>query len=93
MNHHWTVFVKKSIDINCLPASIRSRLIALINNIEKSGPVRGNWPNYSKLGKNTHHCHLKKRGKPTYVAVWEVRDRTVRVVDVTYVGTRENAPY
>ncbi|WP_338032555.1 hypothetical protein [Desulfocurvibacter africanus] len=60
--------------------------------IEKEGPVRGNWPNYSKLGPEKHHCHLKK-GNPTYVAVWEERDRQVRLVEVTYAGTHEKAPY
>ncbi len=32
-----------------------------------------------------------KRG--AYVAVWEVVDRTIRIVEVNYVGTREDAPY
>ena len=56
-----------------------------------AGPVRGNWPHYSSLGPGRHHCHLKK-GRPTYVAVWEVRDREQRIVEVTYVGTHERAP-
>ncbi|WP_332308295.1 hypothetical protein [Desulfonatronovibrio magnus] len=60
--------------------------------MEKSGLVRGNWPNYSKLGKNKHHCHLKG-GKPTYVAVWEEREEEINLVEVTYAGTHENAPY
>lgn len=52
--------------------------------------------NYSKLRgtgrKEIHHCHLN-RGRPTYVAVWEVLDKAVRLVEVSYVGTHENAPY
>jgi hypothetical protein len=56
------------------------------------GPVRGTWPNYGKLSQIRHHCHLKK-GHPTYVAVWEVRDRQVQIIEVLYVGTHENAPY
>ncbi len=53
--------------------------------------MRGNWPNYSKLGDGRHHCHLKK-GNPTYVAVWiEEQDRIT--VEIIYVGTHEKAPY
>ena len=52
-----------------LPEKIRELLFQLAKDIEASGPVRGDWPNYSKLGDNRHHCHLKK-GHPTYVAVW-----------------------
>lgn len=60
--------------------------------IKHSGPVRGNWPNYGKLGDGRHHCHLKK-GKPTYVVMWEERDREIRLIEVTYAGTHEKAPY
>ena len=37
--------------------------------IRVAGPVRGNWPHYSKLSDREHHCHVR-RGKPTYVVVW-----------------------
>lgn len=39
-----------------------------------------------------HHCHIKK-GRPCYVAIWEERDRSIKLVEVTYVGTHEKAPY
>jgi hypothetical protein len=60
--------------------------------MELNGPVRGEWPNYSKLGISRHHCHIKK-GRPTYVAVWEEAKNEIRLVEVTYVGTYEKAPY
>lgn len=75
-----------------LPKAIREQLIFLLRDIEEYGPVRGDWPNYSKLKPGRHHCHLKK-GRPTYVAVWEVRERAIRLVEVTYVGTHEKSPY
>jgi hypothetical protein len=56
------------------------------------GPVGGNWPNYSRLGVDQHHCHFKK-GRPCYVAVWEEKDKQIRLVEVTYAGTHEKAPY
>jgi len=75
-----------------LPESVRVRLLRLLADIETTGPVRGDWPNYGKLGEGRHHCHLKK-GRPTYVAVWEEYDGTTRLVEVIYAGTHEKAPY
>jgi mRNA-degrading endonuclease RelE of RelBE toxin-antitoxin system len=72
--------------------SIRQALFALIYDIETRGPIRGDWPNYSKLDEGRHHCHIKK-GKPTIVAIWEERDKSVKLIEVTYVGTHEKAPY
>jgi len=75
-----------------LPLPVKEDLATLLLDIEKDGPVRGNWSNYGKLGKNRHHCHLKK-GHPAYVAVWEETDKEIQLVEVTYVGTHEKAPY
>jgi hypothetical protein len=72
--------------------SARQALFALMYDIEARGPVRGDWPNYGKLDRGRHHCHLKK-GKPTIVAVWKERDKNMRLVEVIYVGTHEKAPY
>ena len=82
--------VKKS--TKKLPKAVEAAFNLLLAEIELKGPVRGNWANYGKLGEGRHHCHLKK-GRPTYVAVWEETDRTVRIIEVTYVGTHEKAPY
>ena len=72
-----------------LPAKIRELFKQLADDIEAAGPVRGDWPNYSKLSNGSHHCHLNYR----YVAVWRVVANQVQFVEVTYVGSRENAPY
>jgi hypothetical protein len=90
----WTVTIRKraAAEIPRLPKRVQESLIALLNEIEHAGPVRGNWPNYSKLSATRHHCHLKK-GHPTYVAVWEMTTAAGRRVEVTYVGTHEKAPY
>lgn len=74
-----------------LPVMIRELLFQLARDIESSGPVRGDWPNYSKLSGNRHHCHLKK-GHPCYVAVW-TEDRGTVSVEIIYAGTHEKAPY
>lgn len=88
----WTVTVQRRVQISVLPVQVQENLYALIRQIETCGPVRGNWLNYGKLSSTRHHCHLKK-GRPTYVAVWEVRDSQRRVVEVIYAGTHERAPY
>jgi hypothetical protein len=75
-----------------LSKPVRQILYALIGDIEAGGPVRGDWPNYGKLGDARHHCHLKK-GQPTYVAVWKVQDKKIKLVEIQYVGTHEKAPY
>jgi len=74
-----------------LPEIIREILSELAKDIRENGPVRGDWPNYGKLGRNRHHCHLRK-GSPTYVAVW-TEDRDTITVEITYAGTHEKAPY
>jgi hypothetical protein len=90
----WTVVFssKARKQIRKLPGSVQDSLATLVADIQATGPVRGDWPNYSKLSGTEHHCHIKK-GRPTYVAVWEEKDRQIRLVEVTYAGTHEKAPY
>jgi mRNA-degrading endonuclease RelE of RelBE toxin-antitoxin system len=90
----WTVKLHRRVRrrVPKLPKRVQAALIALIREIEESGPVRRNWPNYGKLAEYRHHCHLKK-GRPTYVAVWEVTDTEIQIVEFEYVGTHERAPY
>ena len=92
MNWNISLHTKAKKAIPKLPKRVRDALALLLREIELNGPARGNWPNYSKLGKDLHHCHLKK-GQPTHVAVWQVADREIRLIEVIYVGTHEKAPY
>ena len=75
-----------------LPRKVQEILFQLVQEIEKAGPVRGDWPNYAKLSAGEHHCHLKK-GNPTYVAVWREVKGKIRLVEVIYAGSHEKAPY
>jgi hypothetical protein len=75
-----------------LPTNVRAAVVALMQDIQLNGPIRGNWKNYDKLGADKHHCHVKK-GRPTYVVCWEVIDNKVKLVEVYYAGTHEKAPY
>lgn len=90
----WTVKISRRVSktIGRLPVKVKESLVDLIRDIEADGPVRGNWPNYSRLSDNRHHCHIKK-GRPTYVAIWEVARKDIRLVEVIDAGTHEKASY
>lgn len=90
----WHVFISSQArkSIRALPGAVSELAELLVEEIKISGPIRDSWPNYGKLkGKvECHHCHLKK-GRPTYVAVWQVTGE--REVIIRYVGTHEKADY
>lgn len=90
----WNVIIgrKARRGIAGLPAKVKQALTLLMQDLELNGPVRGNWPNYSKLGDRKHHCHLKK-GHPTYVAVWVEDKGNLQLIEVIYAGAHEDAPY
>jgi mRNA-degrading endonuclease RelE of RelBE toxin-antitoxin system len=80
---------KKTIkDIRKLPLPIQKKLAMLIDDLRERGPIRADWPNYGRLGKNTYHCHLARK----WVACWWFEEDTV-IIEVYYAGSRENAPY
>jgi mRNA-degrading endonuclease RelE of RelBE toxin-antitoxin system len=90
----WTVRLSSKAHkaLSDLPEAVRSALWLLVADLRSKGPVARNWPNYSKLGKNEHHCHLKK-GRPTYVSLWREVKTGNKTIEVTYVGNHEKAPY
>lgn len=90
----WKVYLKGKVQksLKTFPKVARENLLTLIREIELYGLVRDNWPKYGKLSEAVHHCHIKS-GRPTYVVVWEVIDKRIKVVEVTYAGTHEKAPY
>lgn len=90
----WTARIGKRIekDVLKLPKHIQITLAVLLRDLEQNGPIRGNWPNYGKLARHRHHCHLKK-GRPTYVAVWEDSSDNVQIIEIIYAGTHGRAPY
>jgi mRNA-degrading endonuclease RelE of RelBE toxin-antitoxin system len=81
-----------------LPEAITSQLASLAWDLEHDGPVQRDCSHYSPLKKgknippNAHHCHIKN-GRPTYVVCWQVIDKTIKFIEIYYVGTHENAPY
>lgn len=71
-----------------MPQKQQELFYLLQRDIKNLGPVQPDWPNYSKLGKISHHCHLSK----SWVAVWRCEKNSIEV-EVYYVGSREDAPY
>jgi len=81
-----------------LPSIVVKQLAALAWDLEKTGPIQPMWPHYSQLKKSksipsgSYHCHIKS-GRPTYVVCWLVQDKKIKIIEIYYVGTHENAPY
>lgn len=87
----YEVVIKRKINrmVRTMPPQQIIKFRDLVNEIKIHGPVRSNWDNYGILkGTNTHHCHLS----PKWVACWEETEKGIKV-EVTYVGSRESAPY
>lgn len=87
----WKVLVsKKALKQTIgLPKNVLEFLQELLLDLAKIGPVQNEWHNFSKLTHGRFHCHLNYR----YVAIWEILDKEIRIMEVTYVGSREGAPY
>ena len=87
----WTVRVHKKAAKRARKMPLPPQVLfdALLRDLMLNGPIQPEWPNYSKLTHDRFHCHLKH----SFVAVWEVVNNEVRILEVTYVGSREDAPY
>lgn len=88
---NWTVgFTSRAAkQVKGLQKRHRDALALLVREMQLNGPVQASWPNYSKLGEDTYHCHLAHK----WVACWRVTDKEVKLIEVYYAGSRENAPY
>ena len=86
----YEVIIKKKTlkNIRRMPAPIQKKMANLAEDLPDNVPIRSDWPNFSKLGKNEYHCHLSH----SWVACW-YHERNTVVIEVYYAGSRENAPY
>ncbi len=91
---NWTVTITKKArkQREKLPKPVLRIFNVLLANLREFGAYQPQWKNFGKLTPNKFHCHIKK-GQPTYVAIWEIRDKEIKLIEVKYVGTHENAPY
>lgn len=92
----WTVEVTSKVrrQIEKLPEQVRLSYAILANELATEGPYRKNWRHFGKLRgtQDTYHCHIES-GRPTYVACWIVKNKSIHLLEVYYVGTHEGAPY
>jgi len=72
-----------------MPRQVQVLFQTLVVDLSIGGPIQYEWPNYSKLAHGRYHCHLNY----SYVAVWVEENRELKIIEVTYVGSREDAPY
>jgi mRNA-degrading endonuclease RelE of RelBE toxin-antitoxin system len=88
---NWTVVVGKKVQksLRKMPEVVVEAFEDLISDLKINGPARWDWPNYSKLTKGRYHCHLNYN----YVVVWIEENKKLKIIEVIYVGSRENAPY
>ena len=86
----YEVIIKNKVlkNIHKLPTAIQYKFANLVEDLSEFGPIRSEWPNYSKLGINKYHCHLSHK----WVACWEFKKYKL-IIEVYYAGSRENAPY
>ncbi|MCR4715166.1 MAG: hypothetical protein K5751_12420 [Treponemataceae bacterium] len=71
-----------------MPEKMQNKFYELVSDIRRTGPIQKSWPNFSDLGKDLYHCHLGY----SWVACWTAEKNEI-IVEVYYVGSREQAPY
>ena len=71
-----------------MPEQVQREMANLVEDLRDKGPVRNEWPNFSRLGQNRFHCHLSYK----WVACWSFQKDSM-TIEVYYAGSRENAPY
>ncbi len=86
--HNVTVKPRILKTIQLMPARIQQNLAFLVEDLRDRGPVRADWPNFSKIGHDRYHCHLSHK----WVACWKCEKNSIEI-EVYYAGSRENAPY
>lgn len=88
---NWKIeFSKKaSKRVKKLPKRELSLLDALVSDLLNRGPVLPDWKNYLKLGNCEYHCHLSYK----WVACWRVEKEEICLIEIYYIGSREDAPY
>jgi mRNA-degrading endonuclease RelE of RelBE toxin-antitoxin system len=88
MRYQVTIRRKAEKDLGRLPEGVKKLFFLLVEDLKADGPNQISWPNYSTLGENKYHCHLKYK----WVACWTWFKDSIEI-EVYYVGSREKAPY
>jgi mRNA-degrading endonuclease RelE of RelBE toxin-antitoxin system len=56
----YEVVIKKTAlrNLRKMPEQIQKKMANLVEDLRNQGPIRSEWPNFSKLGEDRYHCHL-----------------------------------
>ena len=86
----YEVRIKRKVarELKKLPAAVRKLLFLLVADLQADGPIQRSWQNFSSLQKDRYHCRLNYR----FVACWTCYKGEI-VIEVYYVGSRQEAPY
>lgn len=86
----WRVFFRRKVEKRIVKISRTEQVLFanLIEDLQRKGPIRTEWKNFSKLSECEYHCHLSY----SWVACWRVEDEIMEI-EVDYAGSREKAPY
>lgn len=89
-NKQWRVFFRRKVEKSLvkMPRPEQMLFVNLVEDLQRKGPIRAEWRNFSKLSSNTYHCHLSY----SWVACWRVWNQIMEI-EVYYAGSREKAPY
>ena len=84
----YEVYISKRVLKNIwhMPIPVQRKMVNLIDDLRDKGPIRPEWPNFSKLVSDYYHLTYK------WVVCWTYRQQGNRI-EVYYAGSRENAPY
>ena len=86
----YNVVIQKKMlrNLHKMPEQVQKAMANLVEDLRDKGPVRNEWPNFSRLGQDRYHCHLAYK----WIACWSHKKDSM-TIEVYYAGSRENAPY
>ena len=86
----YRVFARRKVirRVQRMPVLIQKASANLVGDLKIKGPVRTEWPNFSRLSDTEYHCHLTYH----WVACWRTQADEMEI-EVYYAGSREDAPY
>ena len=76
----YEVLVGKKVlkNIEKMPIPLQKKLVNLIDDLCEKGPLRIEWPHFSKLGEDRYHCHLAHK----WVACWQWKKQSIIIESI-----------
>ena len=73
----YEVYISKRVlkNIRHMPIPVQRKMVNLIDDLRDKGPIRPEWPNFSKLVSDHYHCHLTYK----WAVCWTYRQQGNRI--------------